>query len=106
MFRRRSSKQGCVPSCSELSSARKSSARRLPSICSGGRRVSAPDHGRRYVYTVIKQEVAKLEQVNVSEEASGQRGIALVACTPLSCAAFRLGLTGRLLDGIPVEVQQ
>ncbi len=55
---------------------------------------------------MIKQEVARLEHVNVFEEASSQRGIALGACTPLSCAAFRLVLTGCLLDVIPVEAQR
>ncbi len=54
--------------------------------------------GRRYVYTVLTARVVRPEEVDVFDDPPGHRGIALVACTPIYSAAFRLVVLGRLLE--------
>ncbi len=54
-------------------------------------------NGHRYVYSVIRQDVIRPERVDVFEKPIADRGIVLIACTPISSAAFRLVVLGRLL---------
>ncbi len=63
-----------------------------------GDTLSVEYNGRRYVYGVVKQEVVRPEQVDVFEKPAADRGIALIACTPMYSAAFRLVVFGRLLE--------
>lgn len=54
--------------------------------------------GRRYTYSVVQQVVVRPDQVDIFDTFTTEQGIALVACTPIYSAAYRLVVFGRLLD--------
>lgn len=59
-------------------------------------------HGRRYTYAVVRQVVVKPEQVEVFDSLTAHQGVALIACTPIYSAAYRLVVLGRLLEVGPI----
>jgi LPXTG-site transpeptidase (sortase) family protein len=59
-------------------------------------------HGRRYTYSVVRQVVVKPQQVEVFDSLASPRGVALVACTPIYSAAYRLVVLARLLEVGPM----
>jgi len=59
-------------------------------------------HGRRYTYAVVRQVVVKPAQVEVFDSLPAHQGVALIACTPIYSAAYRLVVLGRLLEVGPM----
>lgn len=57
--------------------------------------------GRRYTYTVSRSVVVTPDRVDVLDALPGQRGIALVSCTPAYSAAYRLIVLGTLASVTP-----
>ncbi len=57
--------------------------------------------GQRYRYAVVDSQVVRPEQVEVLWAPPGERGIALVTCTPAYSAAFRLVVLGVLRGVAP-----
>lgn len=57
--------------------------------------------GRRYHYTVRRLEVVRPDRVDVLRGEPGRRGIALITCTPIYSASFRLVVLGNLLAVTP-----
>ncbi|MDQ7849599.1 MAG: class E sortase [Armatimonadota bacterium] len=57
--------------------------------------------GRRYRYAVVESQVVRPERVEVLSAPLGERGIALVTCTPAYSAAFRLVVLGVLRGVTP-----
>jgi sortase A len=52
--------------------------------------------GRRYRYAVWESQVVTPERVDILNSGLGERGIALVTCTPAFSAAYRLVVIGTL----------
>lgn len=67
-----------------------------------GDRVFIDRAGRRFTYVVAGKVTVRPDQVDVLRAQSAERGVALVTCTPLFSAAYRLVVMGRLVDVAPL----
>lgn len=54
--------------------------------------------GKRFTYTVTHRHILTPEHAEVLQGVPGQRGVALVTCTPAYSAAYRLVILGRLRE--------
>ena len=52
--------------------------------------------GKRFTYVVTDRHILRPERSEVLQGSPGQRGVALVTCTPAYSAAYRLVILGRL----------
>jgi len=58
--------------------------------------------GKRFTYIVTDRHVLRPERSEVLQGSPGQRGVALVTCTPAYSAAYRLVILGRLREVSPI----
>jgi sortase A len=59
--------------------------------------------GRRFDYVVTERRVVRPNQVDVLRAASGEQMIALITCTPVYSAKYRLVVLGRLQATAPLS---